>query len=226
MNCLSTSVLENVFPFETLFKIKPNYTRFKVFGCLCYPWIRPYTSHKIGQKSVPCVFLGYLKSQSAYLCLDLASNKTYVSRHVLFDECQFTFKNKSHTQTKPNSIPPTAHDLFSTPSTKSIQHMHNFSSPTETSFIVSSPKLNTIGHAAQSSPIEVYSNSIIDALYHLGLGSLPQELPPIEASLQQATEVSSFDTSHTSSSHLPTINTHPMQTRSKHGIYNPSTLQP
>lgn len=86
MNRLLTPILDKVSPFETLFKSKPNYNRLKVFGCLCYPWLRPYASHKMSQKSVPCVSLGYSKSQSAYMCLDLASNNVYVSRYVLFDE--------------------------------------------------------------------------------------------------------------------------------------------
>ncbi|GMP89176.1 hypothetical protein CsSME_00040856 [Camellia sinensis var. sinensis] len=32
---------------------------YKIFGCRCYPWLRPYTSHKLQPKSIPCVFIGY-----------------------------------------------------------------------------------------------------------------------------------------------------------------------
>ena len=78
-------------PFELIFHKSPNYFRLKVFSCLCYPWLRPYTSHKLNPHSKPCVFLGYSLSQSAYLCLDPSTSKTYVSRHVQFIESVFPY---------------------------------------------------------------------------------------------------------------------------------------
>lgn len=81
-------------PYETLFGQKPNYHRLKVFGCLCYPWLKPYAPSKLHPRSVPCLFLGYSSSQSAYKCLDVATNRVYISRHVRFIENQFPFKDK------------------------------------------------------------------------------------------------------------------------------------
>lgn len=37
MNHLPTLVLDNVFPFETLFHIKSNYNKLKVFECFMLP---------------------------------------------------------------------------------------------------------------------------------------------------------------------------------------------
>ncbi|OMO87955.1 Reverse transcriptase, RNA-dependent DNA polymerase [Corchorus capsularis] len=56
-------------------------------------------------KSRPCVFLGYSKNQSVYLCLDLVSQKIFVSRHVMFDETKFPFEHVTAdlTQTESNS---------------------------------------------------------------------------------------------------------------------------
>ena len=78
-------------PYDQLFSCPPNYTKLYVFGSLCYPWLRPYTTHKLDSRSVPCVFLGYSLTQSAYLCLDRSTFKIYISRHVKFVETSFPF---------------------------------------------------------------------------------------------------------------------------------------
>lgn len=74
----------------------PYVSKLRVFGCLCYPWLRPYSFHKLDPKSIACVFLGYSLNQSAFVCLDPSTNRTYVSRHVRFVETIFLF-SQSHT---------------------------------------------------------------------------------------------------------------------------------
>uniref|UniRef100_A0A2N9HPA0 Integrase catalytic domain-containing protein n=1 Tax=Fagus sylvatica TaxID=28930 RepID=A0A2N9HPA0_FAGSY len=44
-------------PWELLFHRQPNYASLRTFGCLCYPLMRPYNSHKLQPRSVECVFL-------------------------------------------------------------------------------------------------------------------------------------------------------------------------
>ncbi|RVW91741.1 Retrovirus-related Pol polyprotein from transposon RE1 [Vitis vinifera] len=79
------------------FHVKDLHTRaILFFGCLCYPWLRPYTSHKLESRSSPCVFVGYSPTQSAYLCLDTSTARLYTSRHVRFVESIFPFVT-SHT---------------------------------------------------------------------------------------------------------------------------------
>ena len=91
INRMPTPTLNLSCPFELIFKTRPNYSKLKIFGCLCYPWLRPYSSHKLAPKSKPCVFLGYSLSQSAYLCFDPTTPRTYVSRHVQFVESVFPY---------------------------------------------------------------------------------------------------------------------------------------
>ncbi|XP_010490177.1 PREDICTED: uncharacterized protein LOC104767913 [Camelina sativa] len=86
-----TLVLSNESPYVKLFGQPPNYHKLRIFGCMCYPWIRPYTAHKLSARSVLCVFLGYSLSQSAYLCLDRQSGRIYTSRHVRFEKDQYPF---------------------------------------------------------------------------------------------------------------------------------------
>ena len=94
---MPTPTLHLSSPFDKLFESPSNYTKLWVFGCLCYPWLRPYSQHKLDSHSTPCVFLGYSTTQSAYIYLDLSTSKTYISRHVKFLENSFPFTtHQSH----------------------------------------------------------------------------------------------------------------------------------
>ncbi|KAI5328775.1 hypothetical protein L3X38_028172 [Prunus dulcis] len=99
INRMPTPLLHNLSPFTQLFDEQPNYSRLRTFGCLCFPWLRPYNSNKLLPRSRPCLFLGYSPNQSAFQCLDLSSNKLFISRHVQFDESTFPLANL------PSSIP-------------------------------------------------------------------------------------------------------------------------
>ena len=73
-------------PWELLFNRQPDYSKLKVFGCQCYPWLKPYIHSKLDAKSKSCVFLGYSLQHKGYRCLDPITNRIYISRHVVFDE--------------------------------------------------------------------------------------------------------------------------------------------
>lgn len=62
INRLPTTILHNKTPLHVLFGVSPNYSKLKPFGCLCFPWLRPYNTTKIQPRSKPCVFLGYSSS--------------------------------------------------------------------------------------------------------------------------------------------------------------------
>ncbi|RVW94165.1 Retrovirus-related Pol polyprotein from transposon RE1 [Vitis vinifera] len=96
INRLPTPTLNHLSPYFKLFGTFPNYSKLRSFGCLCYPWLRPYTSHKLESRSSPCVFVRYSPTQSAYLCLDTSTARLYTSRHVRFVESIFPFVT-SHT---------------------------------------------------------------------------------------------------------------------------------
>ena len=95
INTLPTPVLQNKSPHEILFKEKPDYTRFKVFGCACYPLLRPYNKHKLEFRSACCLFLGYSLNSRGYICLS-PEGKTYVSRHVAFNENVFPYSTPNN----------------------------------------------------------------------------------------------------------------------------------
>lgn len=112
INRLPSPVLNHQSPYLKLFQTTPNYLKLRVFGSLCYTWLRPYTTHKLQARSLPCAFLGYSLTQSAYLFLHIPTRCLYTSRHVQFVESAFPFANKKKTstapeeQTSPVFIPP------------------------------------------------------------------------------------------------------------------------
>lgn len=95
INSLPTLTLDNYSPFEKIFQKPPNYISLRVFGYLCYPWLTPYTKHKLESKSKLCFYLGPLRSQSGFNCFDLIEGKLYQSRHVEFVEHVFPYQKLS-----------------------------------------------------------------------------------------------------------------------------------
>lgn len=91
INKLPTPLLNLKSLCEILFKTPPNYSKLKVFGCLCSPWLKPYNKHKLQPRAKPCVFLGYSINQNAYKCFDPEIQKFVVSRHIMFQEYIFPF---------------------------------------------------------------------------------------------------------------------------------------
>jgi hypothetical protein len=91
-------------PYNILFHKTPDFNFFKVLGCLCYPYTRPYAPNKLSPRSHPCVLIGYSNVYKGYKCLNLTTNKIYLSRHVIFDENSFPFKHLS-THTSLSSLP-------------------------------------------------------------------------------------------------------------------------
>ncbi|KAJ9567715.1 LOW QUALITY PROTEIN: hypothetical protein OSB04_003681 [Centaurea solstitialis] len=146
INRLPTPTLNNSSPFLSLFKKHPNYNKLHSFGCLCYPWLRPYSPHKLHQRSTPCIFVGYSPTQSAYYTLDPVTYKIYTSRHVSFIETIFPFQQLSSSTTNSSinyddwiplsiSIPSTTHPTTidippSTPmQNNNSSHAHSTSIP-------------------------------------------------------------------------------------------------
>ena len=91
INRLPSKVIDNHTPFEKLLQQKPEYSSLRIFGCACWPNLRPYNRHKLELRSKQCAFLGYSNLHKGYKCLDIQSGRVYISSDVIFDEGVFPF---------------------------------------------------------------------------------------------------------------------------------------
>ncbi|KAL4570097.1 hypothetical protein LXL04_025748 [Taraxacum kok-saghyz] len=113
INRLPTPVLQLQSPYDKLHNTTPTYHKLKPFGCLCYPWLRPYSSSKLHPRLAKCIFLGYSSSKSAYKCYEPTSHRLYYSRHIEFIEHIYPYHTESPT------ILPTTDSFSSKPTTTS-----------------------------------------------------------------------------------------------------------
>ncbi|KAL8141612.1 hypothetical protein V2J09_014644 [Rumex salicifolius] len=102
-----THILDYHSPYHKLYNKSPDYGFLKTFGCLCYPFLRPYNHHKIDFRSLPCIFIGYSASHKGYLCFHKSTKRIYISRYVVFNENVFP------SAPSPNLTPQTDSSNFS-----------------------------------------------------------------------------------------------------------------
>jgi len=93
INRVPSRTIQNSTPFKRLFKQEPDYSTLRVFGCACWPNLRPYNSHKLEYRSKRCVFIGYSSLHKGFKCLEISSVRVYISRDVVSFQCWclFTF---------------------------------------------------------------------------------------------------------------------------------------
>ena len=80
INRLPTPLFNHTTPYKAPFHSPPNYSLLKVFGCACWPNLRPYNSNKLQPRSFRCVFLGYNLIHKGYKCLHISLGWVYISR--------------------------------------------------------------------------------------------------------------------------------------------------
>jgi len=66
INRLPTPTLNNNTPYTKLFNAEPDYSILRVFGCVCYPLLRPYNDHNLSFHSKRCILLGYCSNSKGY----------------------------------------------------------------------------------------------------------------------------------------------------------------
>jgi histone deacetylase 1/2 len=91
INRLPCQILQLKSHFFLLYGSSPVIHHLRIFGCACFPLLRPYNTHKLQPKTFTCIFLGYAGQYKGYICFSLHANHFFVSRHVLFDESLFPY---------------------------------------------------------------------------------------------------------------------------------------
>ena len=98
---MPTVVLNNISPFEALYKVKPYCEHLKIFGCLFYASTLKRQRDKLQPRGHPCIFIGYPYDQKAYKLLDLKTKRVFTSRDVYFHENIFPFQHITHQNPTP-----------------------------------------------------------------------------------------------------------------------------
>ncbi|KAE8673467.1 Beta-glucosidase 45 [Hibiscus syriacus] len=75
INRLPQPRLGFVLPFEKLWNMKPTFSYFRVFDCVCYVFVPDHLRSKFDKKVVRCIFVGYDNQRKGWKCCDLMSEK-------------------------------------------------------------------------------------------------------------------------------------------------------
>jgi histone deacetylase 1/2 len=91
INRLQSKVIRFQTHMEHLFGNSSDYSLLRIFGCVCWPYLRPYNKHKLIFWSKQCAFIGYSSLHKGYRCLDISTGCIYISRDIVFDETVLPF---------------------------------------------------------------------------------------------------------------------------------------
>ncbi|KAM1757600.1 hypothetical protein ACFX11_006838 [Malus domestica] len=202
INRMPSQTLNQKSPFEMLYGSVPDVSHLKVFGCSCYPLLRPLTTTKLQPRTIKCIFLGYASKYKGYICYAANKKKVYISRHVLFDESEFPYSGFASTHA------PCLHtsQVFQPSIQPSVPNLHN---------VLVSPPIT---------PSPLSSDSSTHPSIHQSINASDQSFSPhvpvahavpIENSVASEFQPESIQ----AVLFVPPFNLHPMQTRSKNGIF-------
>lgn len=79
INELPTPILNGKSPMQILLKKHLNFTVLKVFGCACFPYLRPYNAHKFDYHIEKCVYLGPNPKHKGHRCLNQSGRYSLVN---------------------------------------------------------------------------------------------------------------------------------------------------
>ncbi|MCO5597177.1 hypothetical protein L7F22_051253 [Adiantum nelumboides] len=84
LNRCPTRALKTITPYESWYDRKPSISYLRVFGCLAYAHIPQQLRGKLDDKAVKCIFVEYSSGSKGYRLYNLATNKIFESRDVIF----------------------------------------------------------------------------------------------------------------------------------------------
>ncbi|CAL1379860.1 unnamed protein product [Linum trigynum] len=103
INYQITPVLNHVSPYFALYSRHPDYSRLRVFGCLCFVLLPRKERTKLTSKTARCAFLGYSDIHKGYVCYDPVLRRVRIAATVVFFE---QFKFFSSDASEPLFVPP------------------------------------------------------------------------------------------------------------------------
>ncbi|KAM1092092.1 hypothetical protein ACFX19_019727 [Malus domestica] len=223
INRMPSSTLENKSPFKVLFNSIPEINHLRVFGCSCYPLLRPYNHTKLQPRTSKCIFLGYASKYKGYICFEVHKRRVFISCHVLFDETKFpyiTLVSQCSKVSTPLPIDFTSTPVF-TPNLNNVLVTPQSNSVPTIPSVSHTPSLASVPLSAAVSSTDLHVHS--SATVHDSSSSLSTDTPPITGTSQQSSHslpvVPEFQGEQLQVVlSIPPLNNHPMQTQSKNGI--------
>ncbi|KAI5404540.1 hypothetical protein KIW84_051627 [Lathyrus oleraceus] len=200
-------------PYVVLFNQNPDYKFLKVFGCACFPLLRPYNSQKFDFRSHECLFLGYSTAHKGYKCLS-PSSRILISKDVLLNESKFPYNDIFFPNVSlPSSTIPSSSSSKVTLNTQALPNVFPIPTASTTSHSSSSSQFNS-SHTPTAS---VSANPITQT------ASTNHTPSPSSNANNQPTTTTSPSSSSISAPRDPNLqplptNTHPMTTRTKSGV--------
>ncbi|KAG8475942.1 hypothetical protein CXB51_032958 [Gossypium anomalum] len=207
INRLPTHVLKGRFSYQSLFGREPTYDHLRVFGCCCFPYLRPFVNHKLEFRSQPSTFLGYSAHHKGYFCLT-PDGKIIISRHVVFDERRFLFPPASSTDVQP-----------SLSTTSSVPIVRSFVAKDTR---VCPPPDTEVSLDGPNGEFDPHDSSAMRSDSQQSIGDFFINSETVDRETDVNPTASSPE--HVPVSAVPTIsitNTHSMVTRSKAGVFKP-----
>lgn len=220
INQSPSPLLKHKSPHQLLFGKDPNYLDMKPFGCAVFPYLRPYNRHKFAFRSSLCVYLGQIPTHSVYHCLDLATSRIYLARHIKFNITLFPFQSRQ-TTTSPHTDTSSWLQVTSHPNhwDSGAPSGTNFNSNSTSSFL--SPSQQTHPPTSSSS-----SPSHTTSISHNNSTSPPPI--PTSPHLNLIVDLSSYNNPITSTTTTSPPEPHPIQPtqpiRMHHMNLRPTTL--
>jgi hypothetical protein len=86
LNRSPSSAVKGVTPYEAWFKHKPSVSHLRVFGCQAYAHVQKNKRKSFESKTQRCIFIGYPPDFKGWKLYDPSTQKTLISRDVIFDE--------------------------------------------------------------------------------------------------------------------------------------------
>ncbi|KAG7568373.1 Reverse transcriptase RNA-dependent DNA polymerase [Arabidopsis thaliana x Arabidopsis arenosa] len=221
-NLLPTSVHQSMTsPYQLLNNKAPIYTALRVFGCACYPYLRPYAQNKLDPRSLLCVFVGYNEKYKGYRCFHPPTGRVYISRHVLFDESRFPYQDLYK-----SFIPPANSPLLSAWQLGNTAQQ-NQPAPSPTDRSVTQEEAVVIRTPHHIAPTMQHQHEFEPASPIAASSSVTPTLSPSSSTTTSPTNSESpifteEDFPLLSSPQNATNNAHHMMTRAKSGIVKPN----
>lgn len=129
INCFPYSPLHNKTSLEVLFNKIPDYNSLHPFGCLAFPCLTSYNSHKLQFHSQKCQFIGYSNNHKEFKVLS-SRGRIYLSRHVVFHHTELPYLSLFSTSQKDSNPSPMQNSQFILPILQSAegQRIDNYGS--------------------------------------------------------------------------------------------------